>query len=136
MDLVVKALTLVLIGWAVRGVLALLHRPRQAKSQMVIWSKLMLVIGILGCSLCLLLAIWGYVDRKTPWAALPGLGSSFLLGGDLIVGYFHCRISYGEQGFTVKNFGESNALILTTRLPGCEAPANPAPSAFMWKNRW
>lgn len=62
MDLVVKALTLVLIGWAVRGVLALLHRPRQAKSQMVIWSKLMLVIGILGCSLCLLLAIWGYVD--------------------------------------------------------------------------
>ena len=104
MDLVVKALTLVLIGWAVRGVLALLHRPRQAKSQMVIWSKLMLVIGILGCSLCLLLAIWGYVDRKTPWAALPGLGLSFLLGGDLIVGYFHCRISYGEQGFTVKNF--------------------------------
>ena len=104
MDLVVKALTLVLIGWAVRGVLALLHRPRQAKSQMVIWSKLMLVIGILGCSLCLLLAIWGYVDRKNALGRSAWPGIIFFIGRRPHCGFFHCRISYGEQGFTVKNF--------------------------------
>ena len=86
------------------GVLALLRRPREAKDQTVVWSKGMLVIGLLGCGLGLLLALWGFLDNGPLGVIALCLGASFLLGGDIILGYFNCRVAYREEGFTVRNF--------------------------------
>lgn len=92
---------LFLVVW---GVLALLRRPREAKDQTVVWSKGMLVIGLLGCGLGLLLALWGFLDNGPPGVIALCLGASFLLGGDIILGYFNCRVAYREEDFTVRNF--------------------------------
>ena len=133
MDLVVKALTLVLIGWAVRGVLALLHRPRQAKSQMVIWSKLMLVIGFLAAPY---VSCWLYGDMWTEKRLGPrclAWDYLFYWGATSLWVISTAASPMASKVLRSKIFGESNALILTTRLPGCEAPANPAPSALCGK---
>lgn len=104
MSFLAGGLTVMLVALVVRGVLAVLHRPRQAKTQTVVWSKLMLVIGILGCTLWLALALWALFDGQSPWVPILCLGMSFLLGGDMIVGYFNCRVTYGEDRFSAKSF--------------------------------
>ena len=98
---ILSTLLLFLVVW---GVLALLRRPRKAKGQTVVWSKGMLVIGLLGCGLWLLLALWGGVDNDAPGVVVLCLVVSFFLGGDIILGYFNCRVAYREEGFTVRNF--------------------------------
>lgn len=98
---ILSTLLLFLVVW---GVLALLRRPREAKDQTVVWSKGMLVIGLLGCGLGLLLALWGFLDNGPLGVIALCLGASFLLGGDIILGYFNCRVAYREEGFTVRNF--------------------------------
>lgn len=98
---ILSTLLLFLVVW---GVLALLRRPREAKDQTVVWSKGMLVIGLLGCGLGLLLALWGFLDNGPPGVIALCLGASFLLGGDIILGYFNCRVAYREEDFTVRNF--------------------------------
>lgn len=99
-----SAISIPLIGLVVGGVMALLRRPRKAKGQTVVWSKGMLVIGLLGCGLWLLLALWGGVDNDAPGVVVLCLVVSFFLGGDIILGYFNCRVAYREEGFTVRNF--------------------------------
>lgn len=100
----VSIFSTLLIFLVVKGVLAFLRRPREAKDQTVVWSKGMLVIGLLGCGLGLLLALWGFLDNGPPGVIALCLGASFLLGGDIILGYFNCRVAYREEDFTVRSF--------------------------------
>ena len=100
----VSIFSTLLIFLVVKGVLAFLRRPREAKDQTVVWSKGMLVIGLLGCGLGLLLALWGFLDNGPLGVIALCLGASFLLGGDIILGYFNCRVAYREEDFTVRNF--------------------------------
>ena len=126
----VSIFSTLLIFLVVKGVLAFLRRPREAKDQTVVWSwfKLMLVIGLLGCGLGLLLALWGFLDNGPPGVIALCLGASFLLGGDIILGYFNCRVAYREEDFTVRNFWGVKRTYTYDQIPG--------PSGCMWEARW
>ena len=124
MSFLAGGLTVMLVALVVRGVLAVLHRPRQAKTQTVVWSKLMLVIGILGCTLWLALALWALFDGQSPWVPILCLGMSFLLGGDMTVSYTHLDV-YKRQQKDSPMKTDRNSLLTGSQEKLWRIPTNP-----------
>lgn len=103
MDLIVRAITLVLIPLAANGVITLLRRPKQAQAGEVRAPIFIGILGVVCFLLCMIPTVITFVQDEP--LAVPIIFLAFaLLGMALLFAFINCRIWYDEEGFTVRNF--------------------------------
>lgn len=103
MEYPIGALGTLLVIFAVRGIIALLSKPKESKDNTVRLPKLLLVIGIV-CSAFFLTLLFITLFLAQPlW--IPAIFLAFsLLGAMLILMYINYRIEYDNFGFTVTGY--------------------------------
>ncbi len=102
MELIIKTGITLLGGILLSGALALLFRPRTPKKGEVRLPVFLLIVGLLASALTFALALVALFSDESMIGAIVCLALSSL-GVLCIMGYFHCRITYDEAGFTHQN---------------------------------
>lgn len=102
MKYVVRALTYALIPVIVGGVLAVLRQPKKAEEGKVRHSLFMGILGLVCATLFLIPALITALSDESIWLPLIFFAFSSL-GLLLFFIYLNCRITYDDNGFTVKN---------------------------------
>ena len=102
MKYVVRALTYALIPVIVGGVLAVLRQPKKAEEGKVRHSLFMGILGLVCATLFLIPTLITAFSDESIWIPLIFFAFSSL-GPFLFFIYLNCRITYDDNGFTVKN---------------------------------
>ena len=102
MKYVVRALTYALIPVIVGGVLAVLRQPKKAEDGKVRHSLFIGILGLVCAALLLIPALITAFSEESIWLPLIFFAFS-LIGIVLFFVYLNCRITYDDNGFTVKN---------------------------------
>ncbi len=79
-----------------------LRKPKKAKSRQVYLPIFFLLLGILVCLIVFTIMLVAYFSGAS-MGDLIGLSTLSFIGLILILGYWNCRITYDENGFTAKN---------------------------------
>ncbi len=82
---------------------AVLQDAQNPLNGMVRLPTIFAIFSLISTTLFLVLAIWAAVDGAAPWV-IGVFGIFIFIGIVLLMIYFHVRIYYDEQGFTVSNF--------------------------------
>ena len=102
MKYIVRALTYALIPVIVGGVLALLRQPKKAEEGKVRHSLFVGILGLVCATLFLIPTLITAFSDESIWLSLIFFAFSSL-GLLLFFVYLNCRITYDDNGFTVKN---------------------------------
>ncbi len=102
MKYIVRALTYALIPVIVGGVLALLRQPKKAEEGKVRHPLFIGILGLVCATLFLIPTLITAFSDESIWIPLIFFAFSSL-GLFLFFIYLNCRITYDDNGFTVKN---------------------------------
>lgn len=102
MKYIVRALTYALIPVIVGGVLALLRQPKKAEEGKVRHPLFIGILGLVCATLFLIPTLITAFSEESVWLPLIFFAFSSL-GLFLFFIYLNCRITYDDNGFTVKN---------------------------------
>ena len=102
MKYIVRALTYALIPVIVGGVLALLRQPKKVEEGKVRHSPFIGILGLVCATLFLIPTLITAFSDESIWIPLIFFAFSSL-GLFLFFLYLNCRITYDDNGFTVKN---------------------------------
>ena len=102
MKYIVRALTYALIPVIVCGVLALLRQPKKAEEGKVRHPLFVGILGLVCATLFLIPTLISAFSDESIWIPLIFFAFSSL-GLLLFFVYLNCRITYDDNGFTVKN---------------------------------
>lgn len=100
---IILGLTFLLISILVRGILGYMRQHQKAEKGKVYLPKFFALLGIIGSSLFLILAIISVLLAEALWVPCVFLALASL-GASLIIGFINCRISHDDEGFVAKNF--------------------------------
>lgn len=102
-DFILRALTIILSIVSVRGVIAVIKKAPEPKERIVFLPRLLAIIGLVCAVLFLIPTVICVVLKEALWVIL-GFMLFVFLGLSLVVAHINCRITYNDEGFTVKSF--------------------------------
>lgn len=103
MEHIVRGLSFLIIPIIVSGVLTFLRQPKKAEKGKVYLPKFIVILGLITSTIFLIPTLITAFSDGPIWGPIVCFVFSFL-GLYLIIAFINCRVSYDEEGFTVKNF--------------------------------